>query len=604
MSAEKQISAYQGDGWCIGCAMFIDAVGYSKRVERAPERTRAQIAEHFTKLRQLIADHGGRVLDQAGDEIFSEYTTAHDALMVAVAFQSYVAAADADRPVSHRMRYRCGLSFGDILRDGERISGPKVNIAARIQSLAEPGTINMEADAHRELQNLPGLSFVDLGFRILKNISTPVRVWRLREDGETLGSPTEELAEAKPSGVSDGQTRPGLAVLPFDIRPADAEQSYFGAGLATDLSDALSRSSWLKVISARSSGNYGDEAYTDQQIGEELGVRYLVRGSIQIAGPRIRVSASLTETSGGAIVWSDRFDRTLDDIFELQDELTGLIAGMVEPEFLRHEAQRAASGKARNVDAWDLLMRSRWHFWRGSRRQILAALSCAEKAYQLDEYDSEILAQLSFCNMSVVWMGLAEDPVKQSQLALRYAQDAVKLDDQNSNAHFTLGSALSILGDMERAVASEKRALELSPSNAGARGELARLNAFLGNTDEARDAALRAIELSPADPHLSLWIRSLSLAAFVDGDYASAARFAAEAASKRPDWFFNYALLASCHALAGNMEAARQAMRDSAHLLSVYPWAALKAGHPFVDKADLERFTSGLSMAGWGSSSD
>lgn len=582
--------------------MFVDAVGYSSRVERAPEQTRLQIGQHFDLLKQLTASNQGRVVDQAGDELFTEFVSVQDALATAAAFQSAVAQADVDRPVSERMRFRCGLAYGDILREGEQISGPKVNIAARLQALAEPGSINIDDDAHREIINSygeeQGAAFIDLGFRILKNISSPVRVWRVREQGETMGTPSQELADLL-EGKNDESTRRAIAVLPFDVLPPDAEQAYLGAGFAADLTDGLSRSQWLRVISARSSVHYADPAYTNQQIGEELGARYLVRGSAQIAGSKIRLSANLLDCTDGRIVWSDKYDRELDNIFDLQDEMTARIVGMIEPEFLRHEAQLAASGRARNVDAWDLLMRSRWHFWRGSKKQILAALSCAEKAFQLDEQDSDVLAQLSFCHMSVVWMGLAENPVKQSGLALKYANDAVALDDKNSNTYFTLGSALSIIGEMNKALEAEHRALELNPSNAGALGEVARISAFLGQTDTTRKTAVRAMDLSPSDPHLALWVRSLAIASFVDKDYDTAARFAAEAASKRPDWFFNYALLAACYAQAGKLDLAKQAMVDSSHLLSVYPPAALKAGHPFAREEDFDRFISGLRLAGW-----
>jgi len=593
---------YTGDGWTRGCALFVDAVGYSSRIERAPEKTREQIGQHFSTLKALITSHNGREVDQAGDELFCEFETVQDALATAIAFQAAVAKADANRPIVERMRFRCGLAYGDILRTGEQISGPKVNIAARLQALAEPGSINVDDDAYRavihDVDGETSHAFVDLGFRILKNISVPVRVWRVRENGETVVMPSRELAETLDTG-SEENNRRAIAVLPFDVIPADVEQAYLGAGLAGDLTESLSRSHWLRVISSRSSVNYGDLGYSDKQVGAELGVQYLVRGSVRISGPNMRLSASLLDCQDGKVVWSDKYDRTMENLFELQDELTTLIVGMVEPEFLRHEAQLAASGKARNVDAWDLLMRSRWHFWRGSGRQILAALSCAEKAFQLDEWDSDILAQLSFCHMSVAWMGLSDEPSIQANLALHYAQKAVALDDTNSNAHFTLGSALSVVGEMDKALAAEHRALELNPSNAGGLGEVARLSAFRGDTDSARKAALSAIALSPSDPHLSLWVRSLALAAFVEGDYEAAARFAAEAASKRPDWFFNYALLAACHAHAGNMEAARLAMQDSNRLLPVYRLAALKAGHPFSKSEDLDRFISGLRLAGW-----
>jgi tetratricopeptide (TPR) repeat protein len=245
-------------------------------------------------------------------------------------------------------------------------------------------------------------------------------------------------------------------------------------------------------------------------------------------------------------------------------------------------------------------MRSRWHFWRGAGKHAELALNAAEKALLLDPENSETMAQLSFCHMTQVWTGRAKDVGHQIREAVRFAEQAVRLDDGNPNAHFTYGTALSIAQDIKGAIAAERQALQLNPNFAGALGELGRLLAFDGQSEEARQVSLKAIELSPTDPQISLWVRNLAIAAFSEQDFEGAAAFAAEAASKRPDWFFHYTLLAACRALSGQTDAAKQAFAEAQRLLGMpYSVEALRAGHPFTDVAHSAKLAEGLEQSGW-----
>lgn len=561
--------------------------------------TRRELSGHFKTYEELILEHHGRLIDRAGDGIFAEFRQTSDAVECARQFQDRVTEVNSDRPIDQRMRFRVGVAYGDILQEAELISGPKVNIAARLQQLAEPGAIVLDGDAHKTMEGYGDYAFDDMGFRVLKGISNPIRVWRIVEPGDFSRPASDQLALEYETGDSENADRRGIAVLPFDITSGNEENAYLAEGLIHDIADGLARSSWLRVISPRSSVNYTSTNYDDRSAAEELGVRYLLKGRIRWVGEQVRISASLNDATTNEIVWSENFTRRDQNIFDIQDEITPLIVAKIEPEFLRHESQRAASGRPRNVDAWDLLMRSRWHFWRGSKRQMELALICAEKALQLEPENSETLAQLSFCHMTQVWTASCEDPIGKTKEALRFARLAVNSDEHNPNAHFTLGTALSLLKEVQPAIHAERRALELNPNFAGALGELARLLAFDGKAEEARRAALKAIDISPSDPHISLWVRSLAIAAFVEKDYAAASNFAREACAKRPDWFFNYVLLASCEALLENIESAHQAMSEVYRMVSSYPSAAVIAGHPFTEKNAAEAFLVGLRLAGW-----
>lgn len=593
--------------WKDSCAVFFDAVGYSTNIEKSHESTRKRVVEWFDKLTQFVEEKGGRIIDTAGDGVFAEFSSVRGALLCAMTFHELLEKDNKSVPIDKRMRFRCGIAFGKVMQEEHLISGPTVNIAARLQQLAEPGATNIDGEAHRHVEQDDRFRFADMGFRILKGLSNPVRVWRVVDGDEVPVTASSALA-AEYRIDSDGDEAwstdaRGIAVLPFEVPPgkdlAQEEDAYMALGMAVDIADGLSRSHWLKVISPRSSMNYSDVNYQNNKIAKELGIRYLLRGRMRIAGNRVRVSASLIDCSTEHTVWSENFDRQEDTIFDIHDEITQLIVAKIEPEFLRHESELAADNRPRNVNAWDLLMRARWHFWRGTPKHVATALACAEKALQLEPDNSQTMALLSFCHMTQVWVGVSKDPKFQSSEALRFAKQAVNLDSTNANAHFTLGTALSLTGEIRPAIAAERRALELNPNFVGALGELARLQAFDGKAEASRRAGLKAIELSPSDPHISLFVRSLAIAAFIERDFETATELAIEAAAKRPDWFFHHAMIASFEALAGNIAEAQFAMAECRRQVPHYPLSVLKTGHPFTNPKDMEKFLEGMHLAGW-----
>jgi len=410
---------------------------------------------------------------------------------------------------------------------------------------------------------------------------------------------TARIEEQAPPPVEPAGTRPSIAVLPFANLSGDNDQEYFADGLAEDIIASLARSSWLFVIARNSSFTYRQSKLSFGAICRELGVRYLVAGSVRRAGDKLRVSAELVDGARGETAWADRFDRSLDDLFAVQDEISATIAGTIEPVFLRREETRAVHHVPRDIQHWDLLMRARWNFWRSTAPNNTEARRLLEQALQIKPHDSSTLALLSFTYMSDAWRGRSDDPVRLIREANRLAMEAVRNDDQDSHAHFTLGTALSCINKLEPAMAEQRRALDLYPNFAAAAGELGRLLAFSGRYDEAMEQVRRAIQCSPSDPHLSLWLRSQALASFVSGRMDEAVKHAIEAVSKRPDWFFNYYLLAACRAAAGDLPRAREAMEDARRTMPVYNMLTLKVGHPFADVVHHERFVAALRSAGW-----
>lgn len=409
---------------------------------------------------------------------------------------------------------------------------------------------------------------------------------------------TARVEDTAPAVAAASPSRPSIAVLPFANLSGDTEQEYFADGLAEDIIASLARSSWLFVIARNSSFTYRQSKLSFGAICKELGVRYLVAGSVRRAGDKLRVSAELVDGAKGETAWADRFDRALDDLFAVQDEISSTIAGTIEPVFLRREESRAAHSP-RDLQHWDLLMRARWNFWRSTPGHNNEARRLLEQALSIKPGDSSSLALLSFTYMADAWRGRSDDPVGMIRKANGIALDAVRNDDLDSYAHFTLGTAISCFGQLEPAMAEQRRALDLYPNFAAAAGELGRLLAFSGRHDEAMEQILRAIRCSPSDPHLSLWLRSRAIACFCAGRYEEAAAHAAEAVSKRPDWFFNHHLIAACQAASGNLRRAGEAMAEARRQMPSYSMATLKVGHPFADPAHLDRYMQALRQAGW-----
>ena len=389
-----------------------------------------------------------------------------------------------------------------------------------------------------------------------------------------------------------------IAVLPFVNLSDDPGQEYFSDGLAEDIIAKLSRSPWLFVIARNSSFVYR-QPLPAADVCLALGTRYLVTGTVRRSGAVVRITADLIDGQKNETLWSQRFDRPLTDLFEVQNQISTSIVSAVEPVYLRREELRTSQSEAPDIQYWELLMRARWHFWRTAPDNIEAARACLAKVLTVWPDDPQCLALLSFTHMSRVWSGTATDPRQEIFEANRLALRAVSQDSTCSYSHFALGTALSCAGNLPQAIAELEYALELYPQFAAAAGELGRLLAFSGRTAEAVEYVLQAMDSSPHDPHMSLWVRTRAIACFVDGDYCAAVKYAFQATAKRPDRLYNYYLLAATQAASGDLEEARkslaQGQRDH-----IYNLQELRIGHPFADERIFDLFAANLRKAGWG----
>jgi TolB-like protein len=393
--------------------------------------------------------------------------------------------------------------------------------------------------------------------------------------------------------------KPSIGVLPFANSSGTPDQDYFADGLVEDITASLARSPWIFVVASTSSLQFRDSRETPQDIGPKLGVQYLLRGTIRRAESRLRVAAELVECSTGEVAWAERYDRPYADLFDVQDEISAKIVGTLEPAFLKREEKRAAASAARDLHQWELVMRARWHYWRSTQRHSIEAKRLLDQALRVRPDDVAALSLLAFSLSTDVWSGWATDAKATAVEARRLATRAVALDDADAFAHFTLGVTLLGFGELDAAMAEQRRALGLYPHFAAAAAELGRLLAFAGETTEARRLTHQAIADSPTDPRMALWMFGLGIAAFVDENYAEACEHARSAITLRRDWFFNHLLLAASLAKGSDVESAREPLAEGVRLVPTLTVQALRVGHPFRREADHERYVGGLRAAGW-----
>ncbi len=403
-------------------------------------------------------------------------------------------------------------------------------------------------------------------------------------------------AERAPAKAPD---RPTIAVLPFGFPPGDQEQAYFAEGVAEDIIAGLARSKLLTVMPRQSSLTFDAQGLNTERICAALGVDYLVQGQIRRTDGAVRVSAHLVNGLDDKTVWSARYDRPIDDLFAVQDEITTAIVGTIEPALLGHEEARALRSPHSSVAHWDLLMRGRWHFWRSTPGDSRKAQALLTEALTLNPSDTQALSLMAHCWLVEVWAGTAPDPRQSIAEAHRCALRAVRLDGSDAFAHFTLGVVLSTMGQADQDMAEQRRALELNPNMPAAHGEMGRLFAFAGRVEDALSNCDRALGASPNDPHVWLWLFSKAIACFVAERYAEAATHAADACARRADYFFLHFLQAACAAAAGRSVEARNAVAQGQSLMPRYSLRALALGHPFVDPDHLARYVAALELAGW-----
>jgi adenylate cyclase len=576
----------------LAAILAADVVGYSGLMEADEAGTLAGLK---TLRRELIdprmATYGGRVVKLMGDGMLAEFPSVVDALACAIDVQEAVAKRNVGIPDERRIAFRVGVNLGDVMVEEDDLYGDGVNVAARLEQLAEPGGIAISGTVREHVEGKLDARFDDAGEQRVKNIARPVHVFRWAPMAEAAA------ALAAVSAPSAAESRPSIAVLPFANLSSDPEQAHLADGIAEDVITMLSRVRWLLVIARNSTFTYKGRAVDVQQVAEELGVRYVLEGSVRAAGRRIRVNAQLIDAPSRAHLWAERYDRELEDIFALQDQITEAIVGALEPELGAAERARARRRPPSSLDAWSCYQRGLWLVYRIREEDTVEALRLFEQAIALDPEFGLAYAGISFCHFMRIFAHLSERFAEELDAAYRAAKRSIELDDKDPIAHWALGRAQTLGREHDLAIAELETAIALSPSFAHAHYGLGWVLCFAGRVDEALPCLENAFRLSPRDPLLFGFMAIRAVTLILMGRFEEASEWA-RAAIRQGRGIHPHVILASSLGHLDRIDDARRALEETLRLRLDYSCGLVERIMPFKHRQDLERFLEGLRKAG------
>ena len=569
----------------LAAIVAMDLAGYSRLMGADEQGTLRRLTEHRTVLDPIGREHGGRIIKTTGDGVLAEFPSVIEAVGFALRCQAVMAERNTDIPDDEKMLFRIGINLGDVLVQDDDIFGDGVNVAARLEALAAPGGISVSDDVMRQLRGKLDADFLDGGDAQLKNIAQPVRVWHW--SAETPATTHAALA------VPD---MPSIAVLPFDNMSGDPEQEYFADGITEDIITELSRYRGLMVIARHSTFAYKGKSVSIPQVGDELGVAYVLEGSIRKGGDRVRVTVQLIDAARGDHIWAERFDRNLEDIFAVQDEITQIVAGTLGPKLQAVGADRVLKEDPARLSAYDLVLRASAHFYRFTRADHEECWRLAQAAIKIDPSYARAYAVLAGNLLQQRNSGYLDDLEEPLNEGLAAAQKAVSLDEQDAHAHTTLSLLCLFAERHEQAISECRRAIELNPNSAEARAYLA--NA-LGLSDQVEEALAEldiAMRLNPHYPSNYLMILGRTL--FVKGEYSAAIPPLERSISITREYTPSRTMLVACYWACGRESEAKS---HAAKLLSEIPGLNLNYARnvtPIRDTEIRNRFIDCLRKAG------
>jgi len=570
-----------------------DVAGYSRLMGIDEAGTARTLHEHRAAVDPIVAHHGGRIVKTTGDGVLLEFPSIVAAVDCAVAVQNLMRERNRDVPDERRMLFRIGINLSDVLIDGDDILGDGVNIAARLEGIAEPGGICVSDDVYRQVIGKLDVSFEDMGNQQLKNITRPVRAYRARiVDVPTSGASVSFLP------LPD---KPSIAVLPFINMSGDPEQDYFADGMVEDIITALSHFRALFVIARNSSFTYKGRAVDVKQVGRELGVRYVLEGSVRKSANRVRITGQLVDTATGGHLWAERFDGGLGDIFDLQDQVTESVVGAIAPAVEKAEIERAKRKPTESLDAYALYLRGLARLYQFASRQANEeALRLFNRAIELDPDFASAYGRAALCHAFAKTNGWISGAANEIAEVTRLAQRAVELGKDDAIVLTASAWALAyVVHDLGVGAALIDRALVLNSNLAEAWNFGGWVKTWLGEPETALERFARAMRLNPVDPRMSSMRAGTAFAHFLLGRYDQAASWAAMALQDNPDHQPGLRIAAASNAMAGRPEQAHKAMARLQQLNPALRVSSLKdVVGPYRHAEDLSRFEEGLRRAG------
>ena len=585
----------------LAAILAADIAGYSRLMGADEEGVLARIkAARRSLVDPTIAAHRGRIVKTTGDGMLVEFASAVDATRCAIELQRAMAEQNATVPQGKRIEFRLGIHVGDIMIDENDIFGDGVNIAARLEGIAEPGGVCISDDAQHQIRGKVDIAFEDLGPQNLKNIVEPMRAWRLMTSASAAAATSVKPPLETPQAPALPD-KPSIAVLPFQNMSGDPEQEYFADGIVEDIITALSRFKALFVIARNSSFTYKGKAVDVKRVGRELGVRYVLEGSVRKSASRLRITGQLVDAATGVHLWADRIDGGLGDVFELQDQVTESIVGAIAPAVEKAEIERAKHKPTESLDAYDHYLRGIANSYRLANRQANEeALRLFNRAIELDPSFASAYSLAAVCYTWAKtngWISVTPDDIAEVR---KLARHAVELGKDDVVALASGGYALAFVArDLAAGAALIDRALTLNSNSTEAWYWGGWVKNWLGEPEAAIDRFARAIRLNPLDPFINAVRAGIAHAHYFLGRYDETTSWAAMALHDNPDFQPGLRMEAASNAMAGRPEQALKAMAQLRHLNPALRVSTLKdVLGPYRRAEDISRYEEGLRRAG------
>ena len=576
----------------LAAVLAADVAGYSRLMGLDEEGTLAQLkAVRKTLVDPTIAAHRGRIVKTTGDGMLVEFASAVDAVRCAIEIQHGMAGQSADGLPDTRIEFRIGIHVGDIIFDDNDIFGDGVNIAARLEGIAEPGGVCISDDTYRQVRDRVDTAFDDKGEIALKNIARPVRVFAL------AGAKQPATKVIEPAPQLTLPDKPSIAVLPFQNMSGDPAQEYFADGMVEEIITALSRNKELFVIARNSSFTFKGRAVDIKQVARDLGVRYVLEGSVRKSANRIRITGQLIDAATGAHLWADRYDGALEDVFELQDQVAASVAAAIAPSVTQAEMERAKRKPTSSLDAYDYHLRAQAAHWQFTKEATYQAIGLYEQAIALDPQFAPAYARLASTLATRTLWGWSTDPAADLAQATAYAKSALRLDRHDANVLALSGHALIAAKEVELADSLLEEALRLDPNQmlGWLYGGYAKM--VLGDHRTAIHYYQRALRQSPLDPRNYQAKSGLAFTHFFLGNYEEGLKCATDALRHHPDHLPSLRAAMACHARSGNIEAAQKLWQQLA-LLSPFERVSGTRGRVAFRNQGIAKLEEAYRLAG------
>ncbi len=579
----------------LAAILAADVVGYSRLIRADEEGTLARLkALRDELIDPSITRYDGRIVKTMGDGVLVEFPSVVDAVRSAVEVQQSLAEREAGVPEDRRIVLRVGINLGDVVIDGDDIHGDGVNVAARLEGLAEPGSICVSGAVHDQVRDRIDLMFEDLGEREVKNIDRPIRVWQWTTDiSATASGPA---TDDKPPPLPD---MPSIAVLPFNNMSGDPEQEYFADGIVEEIITALSRFNWLLVMARNSSFAYKGRSVDVRQVGKELDARYVLEGSVRRARDRVRITAQLIEAATGTHIWADRFDRDMTDLFELQDDITASVVGAIEPSLRMAEIERARRKRPDSLAAYDLYLRALTPLNEFRADANAEALELLQRAIEIDPGYAPALAYAAWCYEQRLLHDWPTKRESDAETATELARAALAIKSGDAAAISMAAFVLTIVGhDYDGGRRAAERAIDLNPNSANICWKVGWVIMFAGDPEVALPVFERSLRLSPSDPQANFLLNGMAMCHLVLGSPEEAFECASKAEALSPDIDVTYYIIIPACVYLGREQEAKRAIKK---LLTLAPGLTVSnfgARMPFRNAEHLDILLEGFRKGG------